>query len=332
VMRFEVKDDGPGLTEAQRGRLFRPFEQLDSSTSKRQGGTGLGLALVKRMVEAQGGTVGVESAPGKGSTFFVELPEHMVEIERTGPATGPRILVVEDEPGDRKHLETILARSGYNVDSVTNRADASARLKAAHYDAVILDLILPDGHGMTLVSEMRSQERTMLTPVIVVTVVPEEQLAWAFPIQGYISKPVRSEQLHAILRAQGIVPDNRTPALIVDANDYTAHIVAQALRKLGCASHVAGTDSAAQELMRRHTPSLVVVAIAAAPADVLRFLEWLRQEPAYAMIPVIAWAPGKIPPSERARLRLAAKHVLEENSGDLVRTLESVLTVPVAHG
>src|SRR4029077_18665091 len=121
MFRLSVEDTGVGVRSEDLGRLFVEFEQLDASTAKLHQGTGLGLALTKRIVEAQGGMVAVQSAPGSGSTFSAVLPRELtvvcVSVPRPAIAAwvgeGPTILVVEDEPADRRFLQRTFSQAGY---------------------------------------------------------------------------------------------------------------------------------------------------------------------------------------------------------------------------
>src|SRR5437764_4685376 len=133
AFRLEVEDSGIGIQPEDLGRLFVEFQQLDAGLTKQYQGTGLGLALSRRIVEAQGGKVGVHSTPGQGSTFFAILPriatvmverdeeedvaEHMLSLpSRIG---APSVLIVEDEPKDRRQLIQAFTDAGYNVEVAT---------------------------------------------------------------------------------------------------------------------------------------------------------------------------------------------------------------------
>ncbi len=136
-VRIEVEDSGVGIPPDQIGRLFGDFQQTEDGARK-SGGTGLGLALTKRLVEALGGEVGVRSVVGTGSTFFAALPRttgDVVTPARTlqivdGAINAPTILVVEDEPLDRDQLVRALSAAGYAVEAVSTGAAAVARCKA----------------------------------------------------------------------------------------------------------------------------------------------------------------------------------------------------------
>ena len=164
--RLEVEDTGIGIKPEDIGRLFVEFQQLDASTAKKYPGTGLGLALTKKIVEAQGGRIGVQSQPGVGSVFFAVLPR----IARAAPfekesATplplarpgAPRILVIEDERKDRDWLLRTLAAAGYAVVTAATGVEALARCREQVFDAITLDLLLPDVSGRDVLKEIREK-------------------------------------------------------------------------------------------------------------------------------------------------------------------------------
>jgi PAS domain S-box-containing protein len=138
--RLEVTDTGIGIEPPDLGRLFVEFQQLDATRAKRHQGTGLGLALTKRIVEAQGGRVGVESSPGQGSTFFAVLPCTPLPNSRALA----NILVIEDDKLGRFLITRILEGVGCRVDTAATCAEALEMCDHGSFDAITLDLILPD--------------------------------------------------------------------------------------------------------------------------------------------------------------------------------------------
>jgi PAS domain S-box-containing protein len=206
--RLEVADSGIGIASDDLEKLFTEFQQLDSGTSKKYQGTGLGLALTRRLVEAQDGRVAVHSTLGKGSTFGAVLPRHSTAngygSDRPGPAAAnqkavaadaPSILVVEDERKERASIVRTLTEGGYAVDAVGNGADALARIEERKYDGVTLDLLLPDMSGWDVLRAMRQRDLNKETPVLVVTLVSERGSAVGFHVHDFLTKPVGSDQL-----------------------------------------------------------------------------------------------------------------------------------------
>jgi len=199
--RLEVSDTGVGISPEDLGRLFTEFEQLDSGTAKQFQGTGLGLAVTKRIVEAQGGSVGVESSPGLGSTFSVVLPR----TARGERGLAPRILVIEDEPLQARLFSHVLKAAGCIVEAVTSGGAAIEKARNASFDAITLDLMLPDFPGWEVLDSIRLTAKNRRTPVIVLSVLEEEQAqADAHDIQGFVTKPAGREELLSALNRVGV--------------------------------------------------------------------------------------------------------------------------------
>ena len=204
-LRIEVEDTGIGIRTEDIDRLFVEFQQLDASTAKKYPGTGLGLALTKRIVEDQGGRVGVQSAPDRGSVFFAVLPR----VAAGAPATredratalpgSPRVLVIEDDRKDREWLVQSLARGGYAADAVATGAEGIARGLERSYDAITLDLLLPDLSPGEVLGRIRSGERNRNTPVIVASVIAEKGSVAGVSVHEVLQKPIQYEELLAAL-------------------------------------------------------------------------------------------------------------------------------------
>jgi signal transduction histidine kinase/FixJ family two-component response regulator len=217
-----VTDTGIGLGADQLARLFQPFVQADSSTTRQFGGTGLGLSIVQRLAEAMGGDVAIESAPGVGSTFTVTLKLHAAPADSplkallrpvarplarlaAVPGECPRVLVVEDHPVNREVLVLQLKLLGIAADSTENGVDALAAWTPGRYAAVLADVHMPHMDGHELARRLRAAEAdrgAVRTPIIAVTANAmrgEEERCLASGMDAYLVKPVSVEQLRATL-------------------------------------------------------------------------------------------------------------------------------------
>jgi len=226
-IRVEVKDTGIGVDEETLARLFQPFTQADNSTARRYGGTGLGLTISARLVEAMGGTIGAKSEPGRGSTFWLEIALPLAEAsDRPAPAVSdldlaalpahgdvaPLILVAEDNPVNQILAARMLERLGYAIELVGDGRQAVAAVKRTRYAAVLMDCQMPELDGYQATEEIRRGERPgEHVPMIAMTAnsMPgDREKCLAAGMDDYISKPVRARDLldtltrHASIRGE----------------------------------------------------------------------------------------------------------------------------------
>jgi PAS domain S-box-containing protein len=210
AVRLEVEDTGVGIKREDLGRLFAEFQQLDDALTKKQGGTGLGLALTKRIVEAQGGSVGVHSVVGTGSVFYAVLPlrtraEDVPTPENAFAETGsPTVLIIEDDDGDATLLATTLIDAGYRVQRVRTGHEAITAFDGHHFDAVTLDLLLPDTSGLEVLGHIRRSSGNADVPVICITIVAETSTMAGLPVHEVMEKPISGVTLLASLDRLGI--------------------------------------------------------------------------------------------------------------------------------
>ena len=218
VLRFEVSDSGRGIDSSQVARLFDPFVQADSSTTREHGGTGLGLSISKQLVAVMRGEIGGESEVGVGSTFWFTLPlRETGTVDTTSAARDsaaalpteletderPVVLVAEDNPVNQVVAVKMLERRGYRVDVVEDGRAAFEAVLAGEYSIVLMDCQMPVMDGYRATAEIRRREdTTRRAPIIGVTahaMTGDRDRCLAAGMDDYLPKPVRPRQLDAIL-------------------------------------------------------------------------------------------------------------------------------------
>ncbi len=213
TLEFAVEDTGIGISDEQRSRLFDSFEQAETSTTRRYGGTGLGLTICKRLVEVMGGEISVTSQPGRGSRFYftarfgigaadaVPLPDASRRYRNDDTVLeGRPLLVAEDNPINQQLALEFLERNGASVDIAHNGREAVARATEKDYDAVLMDIHMPEMDGLEAVRVIRSHGLTV--PIVAVSadaMSQRRQSALDAGCDGYVTKPIDFEQLLAVL-------------------------------------------------------------------------------------------------------------------------------------
>ena len=213
LVRLSVQDTGIGIAPAVQRRLFQPFTQADGSTTRTYGGSGLGLAISRQLAELMGGTIGVESELGHGSTFWVQL--ELARHHDAPPASDPfppatglkplRLLVVEDDPTNQLVAQMLLTRMGHTVDIAPDGPTALARLEKNRYDAVFMDCQMPGFDGFETTRRIRSGKLAGIPaniPIIALTAYATSEARASCLESGmtdHVSKPILPEEIDAAL-------------------------------------------------------------------------------------------------------------------------------------
>ncbi|MBI2400586.1 MAG: MCP four helix bundle domain-containing protein [Deltaproteobacteria bacterium] len=206
---FRISDTGIGIKGEDKGRLFKEFEQIDSSITREYGGTGLGLVLTKRLVELHNGSIWVESEPGRGSTFSVKLPQGTDEIDMPVMTTRPvattsgfarPLVLVGSEGQDINHLlEIYLAGDAFEVFTAFDGLDLLRKAQEQKPFAIIMGITLPMKDGWEVLKELKANPDTADIPVVIISAVDDRELGLQLGAVEYMEKPVNREMLLNVL-------------------------------------------------------------------------------------------------------------------------------------
>jgi DNA-binding response OmpR family regulator len=253
TVRLTVADHGPGIPEEFRPRMFTRFAQADSSDARGKGGTGLGLAVAKEIVEHHSGHLTFETEIGRGTAFHVDLPAATPVATLEEPNAAADILVIEDDHDTAVVLRDTLAQSGFSTAIATTAKEAEAVLALRAVKVITVDLGLPDQDGISLIRTLRAQERTRRIPIIVVTARKPDEAGVgevdALEVLDWIEKPVDITRLHNAL-GLAIAPSEGIRILHVEDDPDVRHLVAQALAGTGTIHSVATLAQATAELAK----------------------------------------------------------------------------------
>ncbi len=248
-LRVTVRDRGPGIPDGYKIRIFEKFVQVDATDARQKGGTGLGLSIVKQIMTRLGGDVGLQSAPGEGSVFYVELPcwdqIELLETERLGRSGNALILLCEDDPDAAAVLSGRLRAAGFPTDVAYTADEAVKGAASRSYAAILVDLQLPDSDGISLIKNLRAQPQYHNTPIVVVSADPargrDDKRSSTLNVLDWLAKPVDTERLLRVLN-RPIVRDSfvRPRILHVDDDRDVLRMVALAL---GSTAEVVSAES-----------------------------------------------------------------------------------------
>ena len=314
MIEIAVSDNGIGIAAADTPRIFREFEQLDSEYVREQQGTGLGLALTKKLVELHGGRIQVESEIDRGSTFRFSLPLRaqpsatppaaVDAAEPARPERGPLILVVEDDPRAGDLLAHFLTAAGYRVAHASSGSQAVTLAKSLIPDAITLDILLPGEDGMAILGQLKGAPATKEIPVVVVSITDHRELGLSLGAVEWLVKPVqRDEFVAAVRRSMGAVPIGHTPTvLVVDDEAPTVELLTDALNRNGVRALSASDGRTGVELALAHHPDAIVLDLVMPGMTGFQVVRQLRDHPAARNIPILVFTGKELTAEDRARL------------------------------
>jgi signal transduction histidine kinase/DNA-binding response OmpR family regulator len=280
-----VADTGVGIAAGDLDRVFEEFQQV-GDPERQRAGTGLGLALTRRPVEAHGGEITLDSAPRAGSTFTVRLPAAPVIRPMEGSADQPHVLLIEDDPQSAALMRTQLGNAGYRVEVAGDGETGLALAAAAPPDAIVLDVALPDIDGWEVIRRIKADSQLAGIPVFFATIVDDAAAGLALGANDYFVKPVdQSRLLTALANAIASRPSLRV--LVVDHDDAVRHAIEEGLRA-GGADVVACADGREGLAMSRTGGfDLIVCDMQSPRVDGFSLLAAIEQDPQTRRTPVL---------------------------------------------
>ena len=338
-VRVAVRDQGSGISDEFRARIFQKFAQDDSSDTRQKGGTGLGLSITKAIVEGMGGQIGFETALGAGTTFHFDLPVRPPYTAALAPAAlpeqpeAPCILICEDDPDIAALLGLMLERDGFQSHVAYSAEEARARLAQHTYATMTLDLILPDADGIAFIHELHAAAGTRDLPIVVVSVKADagrhELNGSALHVVDWLDKPIDHTRLLAAVRcAVGEDREHRPRILHVEDDPDVAQILAVLLQPVATLV-TAPTLAAARCQLAQERFDLIILDVGLPDGSGLDLLPALC---AHGSVPVVLFSAQDLTPDTAGRVAAALMKTRTSNDEFLttIRRLLDRTSLPAA--
>jgi signal transduction histidine kinase/DNA-binding response OmpR family regulator/ligand-binding sensor domain-containing protein len=335
MIAVSVSDRGIGIAEEHQRMIFDEFQQVDTATSRSYGGTGLGLSLVKRFVELQGGRVELRSVLGEGSEFTFLLPARFAGATIPSPIVGAdgvvvppgdRVLVVEDEDDAFDTLSAYLQSAGYVPIRARTGEEAMKLARTMKPLAITLDLVLPGMEGWNVLRGLKSEAATANVPVIIVSMIDNRELGLAIGADDYFVKPVDWPRLMRRL-AELTSPRHAAKLLLID-DDVAVHaMLEQELTREGYQLESATSGREGLERAMQSKPDVIILDLMMPEMSGFEVAEALRARESTSRIPIVVLTAKDLTAEDRDRLRNGTSGVVRKGSAAAARLIREIRTL-----
>jgi signal transduction histidine kinase/CheY-like chemotaxis protein/ligand-binding sensor domain-containing protein/protocatechuate 3,4-dioxygenase beta subunit len=339
---FRVTDTGIGMTPEQLDKLFQAFTQADASTNRKYGGTGLGLVISRKFCQMMGGDITVRSELGKGSTFTVVLPQEVKDLSSDTrflskseahkfgssdlAATGPCLLVIDDDASVRDLMQRSLARDGFHVQAAADGKSGLELAKRLKPAVITLDVMMPGMDGWAVLTALKADPATAPIPVVMMTIVDDKQMGFALGAADYFTKPIDFQRLHLVLEKHRLRAHDQT-VLIIEDDASTRDMLRRSLEKDGWQVREAANGKAGLELLDGHFPALILLDLMMPEMDGFEFMDALRRRTEPPQVPVVVITAKDLTEEDHRRLNGGVQRIVQKSSTSQQELLELVRSV-----
>jgi CheY-like chemotaxis protein/anti-sigma regulatory factor (Ser/Thr protein kinase) len=331
-LRVLVSDSGVGIAPADQAKLFQRFSQVDDSPTRKTGGTGLGLSISRSLIELHGGKIGLlNSQPGKGSTFYFTLPvigyRKGLDLNALGHGENV-ILSIDDDPQVIGLYERYLKNYGFEVVALTNPAKAVEKAIELKPFAITLDIMMPQVDGWQVLHELKQDERTRDIPILVCSILEEEDKGYTLGASEYLVKPfLQDDLINAIHR---INREGQAMEVLIIDDDVNDLKFVKKMVETEPRIHptLAQGGKVAFDILKTLTPDLIVLDLFMPDMNGFEILDKFKSDARLAKIPVIVLTGADLTPEQKAQLaessQSLATHGLIKES-DILKNMEEAL-------
>jgi CheY-like chemotaxis protein len=316
---FAVSDTGIGMTPTQMARLFEEFGQADASTTRRYGGTGLGLALSRRLCRMMGGDITVASEAGRGSTFTIRLPADVKELARettaptareTTPAGASAVLVVDDDAAVRDLMARFLGKEGFRVVTAGGGEEGLRLARELQPDVITLDVLMPGMDGWSVLAALKADPTLADIPVVMLTMLDDRNLGYALGAADYLTKPIDRERLVAVLGRHR----RDLPVLVVDDDADFRELARRTLEREGYTVIEAENGRVGLARLHETKPGVVLLDLMMPEMDGFDFVAAARAEAAWRSVPIVVITAKDLSPEDHERLNGYVARVFQKGA------------------
>jgi PAS domain S-box-containing protein len=325
---FEVSDSGIGMTPEQMDKLFHPFVQADPSTTRKFGGTGLGLTITQCLCQMLGGSITVESTLGQGSTFTISLPaetgftmhhEAAAVVQKPPPympitaSDSQPILVIDDDPAVRELVVRFLTKEGFQVVTAASGEEGLRLVQVVRPAAITLDVLMPGMDGWAVLTALKAAPELASIPVIMLTIHDNQSQGFALGAVDYMVKPIDPVRLTSVLQRYSN-GSTANLALLIEDDIGLRELTRRQLQKVGWAVVAAANGREALERLTGIAPAVILLDLMMPEMDGFTFLTALHQHEEWRSIPVIVTSAKTLTPEERLRLNGAVATIMQKGT------------------
>jgi len=331
-LTFSISDTGIGMTEEQLDTLFQEFSQAEVSTTRKYGGTGLGLLLSEQFCQMMGGDIAVESELGIGSTFTIRLPakvvDHKAELAtleevrlEAGPEGASTVLVIDDDAMVLELMKRFLSKEGYRVVTAKGGKEGLRLARELIPDVITLDVIMSEMDGWAVLSALKGDSDLANTPVIMLTIVDDKSMGYRLGASDYLTKPINRNRLVAAVRKHAPPPCG---VLVVEDDAEMRELLQRFLQNEGWVVVEAQNGREALDRISENKPELILLDLMMPTMDGFEFLEELRKHTAWLSIPVLVITAKDLTAEERRRLDGRVNKILQKGAYSREKLLAEV--------